>query len=245
MCCCLSGWNWLPDGRVWVCGTKTNSRQKASHVWGVEGNLGFVFHVFILQGMEVAEIYMKNLPVIRAVVSFSFNSATAVKQGTQAWPPCATDLPTPPKRLVIPFRFGTYTAQQSSNSATSSLNIKEATFAVKLSATMQLLLWSVCTPALTCRSGMLHWSGHGDRICEQHPFHQTHPFSWIFQPVYYLNPKGEAFQKDTLSTRIEFESLSLPRTNLPTRTCGPSSSSRDLPCSLLTYSTSSLTRTCC
>ena len=106
--------------------------------------------------MEVAEIHVKNLPVIRAVVSFSFNSATAMKQGTQAWPPCATDLPTPPKRLVIPFRFGTYVAQQSSNSATNSLSIKEATFAVKLSATMQLLPWSVCTPALTCRSGILH-----------------------------------------------------------------------------------------
>lgn len=32
ICCCVPGWDWLLGGRVWVSGTKTNSRKKASYV---------------------------------------------------------------------------------------------------------------------------------------------------------------------------------------------------------------------
>ena len=71
--------------------------------------------------------------------------------------------------------------------------------------------------------------------------HQTHPFSWTLQPMCYLNPiKKGGLLKDTLTPRRESESLSLPRTNLPTRTHGTGSSSRALLCSLLTYPTCSL-----
>ena len=65
--------------------------------------------------------------------------------------------------------------------------------------------------------------------------------SQTLQPMCYLNPtKKGGLWKDALTPRRESESLSLPRTNLPTRTHGTGWSPRALLCSLLTYPTCSL-----
>lgn len=191
ICCCVPGWDWLLGGRVWVSGTKTNSRKKASHVWGAVGNLSFAFSFSSCRERKLLRWMWRISWWLGQWWSLLLTASLPWYRTHRLGVPVPL---THPRHLSV-WLFHSYfiSVGHSQVMIPPPTQCMGAILAAKVSATMRGLLGRPVhlaphagkTDTSTRPPGMDVWAA---------PL-PSDPFSWLFQPICYLNPTGRSLTK--------------------------------------------------